>query len=90
MPSELHATYRAEVQESVLTGHKPKHYSTGDNLTEDKNRKWEEILHQVPELTWLGRRVLGLEEFVKEEEHSKPTPDPQKKEEEDPTQEEEK
>ena len=88
MPSELHATYRAEVQESVLTGHKPKHYSTGDNLTEDKNRKWEEILHQVPELTWLGRRVLGLEEFVKEEQ-KKPT-DPQKKEEEDPTQEEEK
>lgn len=66
MLSDLHEKYRNEVKESVLSGTKPLHYSTGENSTEDKNRKWEVPLHQLPELTWLGKRVLGIEEFEKE------------------------
>jgi hypothetical protein len=61
--------YRSMVAFSMQTGEKPTHFSTGNAVRGPaKARKLEVPLHEVPEMSKIGRRLWGLETDEEESE----------------------
>jgi hypothetical protein len=58
-----HPEYREEVRRAVETGEKIRVYPTL-NPTGATHSKWEVDLHQLPPLSPLGRRLLGLDPWL--------------------------
>jgi len=67
VPTSANPFYRAEVSRSYRMGVKPGLFSTG-NPTSESNQYREMKFHRPGELSWLGKRVLGLVDFDASEE----------------------
>lgn len=64
---------RQDHAKAVKTGNMPEYFSSGN--TTGSSLTWEAPLHTPPELTWLGKRALGLEVFTEDRlENYKKTP----------------
>lgn len=60
LPVDRFPEYAEEVRQCVEVGRKPRNYPAG-GPTSDYRAEWEVPLHRTPQMSWLGRRVFGLE-----------------------------
>ena len=54
--------YRKDVHESVQSGLKPQYFSSGSTTT-PYYREWEVPYHQPVQMTDLGKKIFGFEEY---------------------------